>query len=305
MKCCWQPLALPTHSLTESPRHAHGTWAWVDIGQRCVWLEKTDNLPGGPGLRCLPAPDEMACILPTRSPLSWVLLGRQGLWAMRFENDVAQAEFALVRPAPYDTTQQRFNDGGTAPDGHVWVSGLMDARQPADAALYRLGQQGFAVQADGLIVGNGFAFDAKHHWVYFCDTRQRTIWRAQWDAARQKLQQKQVLYTYTQGTERPDGATLMNDGSYLVAVYEGYRLDEFGPDGTLKAQWALPVARPTMPCFGGARNAQGGQGLIVTCARADEKFPNHPGFEDAALVMCHSPRQGQGETFCNALELQV
>jgi sugar lactone lactonase YvrE len=40
-------------------------------------------------------------------------------------------------------------------------------------------------------------------------------------------------------------------GNYWVAMYEGARVCQFAPDGTLLAQYPTPAQCPTMPCFGG------------------------------------------------------
>ena len=41
-------------------------------------------------------------------------------------------------------------------------------------------------------------------------------------------------------------------GNYWVALYEGRRICQFAPDGSLLAEYPTPAQCPTMPCFGGA-----------------------------------------------------
>jgi len=62
---------------------------------------------------------------------------------------------------------------------------------------------------------------------------------------------------------RPDGAAVDVLGNYWVAMYEGRRVCQLAPDGSLLAEFAVPAQCPTMPCFGG----EDLQTLFVTTAR--------------------------------------
>ncbi len=50
---------------------------------------------------------------------------------------------------------------------------------------------------------------------------------------------------------RPDGASCDAHGFYWSAGVSAGRLNRFGPDGSLAEGFKVPVAAPTMPCFGG------------------------------------------------------
>ncbi|WP_329670448.1 SMP-30/gluconolactonase/LRE family protein [Limnobacter sp.] len=283
----WTALAVPRCELAESPRYAHGGWTWLDIKQRRLYRLKQKSLLSSPLQRVevIALPDEIACVLPTSQPDLWMAYGRQGAWRMQAN------QLTLAMNAPFDSTKHRFNDGRADSAGRAWVSSLVDARQPATAALYRMQHGQAKAMVDGLIVGNGLAFSPCNRWLYLTDTRQRAVWRYAFDLAKGELGQRELLHTYTEGTERPDGAVVSADGSYWVAVIEGYRLDRFNAAGTLVEQVELPLARPTMPCLGGPH----GDEMMVCSAQPDLHFPNRPGFEQVSLIAARVSAQALPE----------
>ena len=56
-------------------------------------------------------------------------------------------------------------------------------------------------------------------------------------------------YAWSRG--RPDGAATDAEGCYWSAGVSAQRLNRFAADGRLLASYPVPVAAPTMPCFGG------------------------------------------------------
>lgn len=279
----WKAISAPICQLPESPRFAHGRWVWLDIHGRKLFLTQDENL-----LNLVPEtllvhelPDEIACVLPTADKSRWVLLGRQGTWTYREGEPLIH----LLNP-PFDPNTHRFNDGRADATGRIWISSLVDARKPATAALYCIENSKTRLCVPNLIVGNGLAFSPDNTRLFLADTRHKCIWAYDFNLKTGVLGKGQLVKQYEQGTERPDGAMFTQDGSYWVAVYEGYRLDRFSLDGKFIESVDLPVARPTMPCFGGAST------LLVCAAPGDATFPNHPGFETASLIACETPLQG-------------
>jgi sugar lactone lactonase YvrE len=277
----WAPVAVPHCQLAESPRFAHGTWSWVDI-QAKLFYTQTHGL-----LSTLPLPDEIGCVLPTPTATHYIALGRLGMWS------ICGTTIQHLLPPPFDSNTHRFNDGRADALGRIWVSTLVDARTPASAGLYCIEHGQAKLKVSGLIVGNGLAFSPDNQFMYLCDTRHRCVWRYEFDCQTGNLGERTVLKQYTEGTERPDGAACTTDGSYWVAIYEGYRLDRFSPEGELIEHIALPVARPTMPCFG----KESGSVVRVCSAQDDSTHPNHPNFSKASVIACHTPWQGVAEAW--------
>lgn len=307
----WHSLPVPACSLAESPRFAHGQWVWLDIHARMLFATAHSELPSLERTQVYShaMPDEIACILPSTQSNLWFGLGRQGLWMYSgllsgsgHEPEHTGVGWTLIQTPLYDPSTHRYNDGRADANGRIWISSLVDARQPASAALYKLDPKGAAIpMVDGLIVGNGLGFSPDGQFLWLADTRHRRIWRHTLDAGTGQLGQAQLVHEYTQGTERPDGACFTTDGSYWVAVVDGYRVDRFNAEGFLQDSIELPLAKPTMPCFGGPQ----GSTLLVCSARGDATHPNRPGFENASLIACHTGYTGLTEAMVHPEHYRV
>ncbi|HEX4918245.1 MAG TPA: SMP-30/gluconolactonase/LRE family protein [Limnobacter sp.] len=294
----WKALHLPPNTLAESPRFAHGQWIWVDIHERILYRLKQEALLPQTDPTCVHAlqlPDEIGCVLPTANADDWVLLGRKGVWHLHKEICLP------VQDAPFDTNTHRYNDGRADAQGRIWISTLVDARTPATAALYCIQSRHPSLQVPGLIVGNGLAFSPSGNSMFLSDTRHKTIWRFDYNSNTGELGERRIIKQYTEGSARPDGACFSNDGSYWVAVLEGYRLDRFSEQGEYIESVSVPLSKPTMPCFGGP----GYNTLLVTGARASSEFPNRPGFEHASLVACHTQFTGLPEAHAKQVWLHT
>lgn len=298
----WHALPLPECSLAESPRYAHGKWMWIDINKRALfWLNQHNLLQAqAENLHTLSLPDQMGCILPTDQADILVGLGRKGGWIIQKDVDQnTSATCKLKLAAPFDSGKHRFNDGRADPLGRIWISTLVDARSPATAALYCIENGQSSLKVPELIVGNGLAFTPKGDALFLSDTRHKCIWRFDYDLASGTLSGKRLINEYSDGTARPDGACFSDDGSYWVAILEGYRLDRFSEQGEFIESLPIPLAKPTMPCFGG----QEGNILLITSAQADSQFPNKPGFENTSLIACETQFTGLPEAFANPANL--
>lgn len=291
----WQALPLPFCSLPESPRYAHGGWMWLDIDSRKLYRLKKANILKATeaNLQILDLQDELGCILPTEKPDTLVGLGRQGGWLI--EQNIMTQRLA----APFDQNRQRFNDGRADAKGRIWISTLVDARTPPEAALYRVQAGRAEARVPDLIVGNGLAFTPAGDAAFLSDTRLRCIWRYTYDSSTGELGQPVLVKQYTDGTARPDGACFSTDGSYWVAILEGYRLERFSAEGEFIEQIDLPLAKPTMPCFGGPKRNQ----LLVCGAKPSDQLPNRPGFENDSFVACETSFEGYPEAFADPANL--
>jgi sugar lactone lactonase YvrE len=181
---------------------------------------------------------------------------RSGLWRL----DTASGAQQRIADAPYDSGAQRFNDGKAEALGRLWVGTIDDARAPA-AALFRYAGQRFERLADGITTSNGLAWGPDQTRLYWSDTKAHEIYAFDFDAVRGAITHRRVFARFEPRRAdqalasyggRPDGAAVDAAGNYWVAMYEGQRLLQLAPDGTLLRAVALPVRCPTMPCFGGA-----------------------------------------------------
>ena len=277
-------LPAPAALLGESPvwHPGLGALVWCDIpgralhrhvlatGEHTQWA--LDSEPGC----CAPLPGA-----------DWLLAQRDGLW--RF--DMATGQRHLLAPPPYDTTNERFNDGRADPQGRLWVGTIYEPRDAPRAALYRWAGGALQRMAGDITVSNGLAFSPDGRTMYWADTTAHRIFAFDFDGDTGSLSQQRVFAQFEpratgQGLAdyggRPDGAAVDVQGAYWVAMFEGQRLLRLAADGTLLQEVPLPVRCPTMPCFGGADLKT----LFITTARLNRPADELADQPLAGRVLC-------------------
>ena len=277
-------LPAPAALLGESPvwHPGLGALAWCDIPGRALHRyvlatrEHTQwALDSEPGC-CAPLPGA-----------DWLLAQRDGLW--RF--DMATGQRHLLAPPPYDTTNERFNDGRADPQGRLWVGTIYEPRDAPRAALYRWAGGALQRMAGDITVSNGLAFSPDGRTMYWADTTAHRIFAFDFDGDTGSLSQQRVFAQFEpratgQGLAdyggRPDGAAVDVQGAYWVAMFEGQRLLRLAADGTLLQEVPLPVRCPTMPCFGGADLKT----LFITTARLNRPADELADQPLAGRVLC-------------------
>jgi sugar lactone lactonase YvrE len=152
-----------------------------------------------------------------------------------------------------DRASMRLNDGKVGPDGAFYVGSIDDTpeRRPI-GTLYRVDRTGrVETRITGLRTSNGLAFSPDGRRMYHSDSRAAWIDRWDFDPATGAMSNRTRFAQLDEAIGRPDGGATDAEGCYWSAGQSAARLNRFAPDGTLRASYTLPVAAPTMPCFGG------------------------------------------------------
>ena len=248
-----QPVS-PPMLLGESP-------LWHPDEQRLYWCD----IPGHALHRLDPASGrhdhwdfdtDVACCAPAIGG-GLLLALRSGIWHF----DPASDSRRLIDAAPYDPALQRYNDGKADAAGRLWCGTLYEPRQPPLAALYCFEREHTTRKAEGITISNGLAWSPDGRTMYWSDTTAHTVYALDFDVASGEISRRRSFAQFSPRAEgqplasyggRPDGAAVDVQGNYWVAMYEGQRLLQLAPDGSLLRDVPLPVRCPTMPCFGGA-----------------------------------------------------
>ena len=271
----WEAVPVAPSLLGESP-------FWHPEEAALYWCD----IPGKALHRWQPAPaqhrmwsfeTEPGCCAP--------LPGGDLLLAMRdglFRFDPASGQRRKLADPPYDSRQERFNNGKADPQGRLWVGTIFEPRTAAKATLQRWAAGRLQRMAGDITVSNGLAFSPDGRTMYWSDTPAHRVYAFDFDAVDGSLSRQRVFAEFPLRAPdqaladyggRPDGAAVDAEGAYWVAMIEGQRLLRLAPDGRVLQELPLPVRSPTMPCFGGADLRT----LYVTTARA-----NRPADELAA-----------------------
>jgi sugar lactone lactonase YvrE len=228
-------------------------WYWVDIPAKAIW--RLDAASGA--LRRWTTPEMAACIAIKRS--GGLIAGMEtGIFSLTL-GDGDSVEAALLASPPSDelTPSMRFNDGRCDRQGRFWAGTMfrdMAAARP-DGRLYRYDAHGLSqpVVSD-LVTQNGVAFSPDGRTMYLSDSHpmRRLVWAFDYDIDDGMPHNRRLFADLASYAGRPDGATVDADGGYWVAGNDGGCLMRFTPQGALDRRIVLPMAKPSMCCFGGA-----------------------------------------------------
>lgn len=187
--------------------------------------------------------------------------------------DPDSEDFREIAKVEADNPDTRLNDGKVGPDGAFWVGSMNNtgdpemAREPANA-LYRVTADGkVEKKVEGIILPNGLAFSADGRTMFHSDTRGPWIDRWDLDPRTGAISNRKRIAEPQEDVGRPDGGATDMEGCYWSAGISAQRLNRYTRDGELVETVPVPVAGPTMPCFGGVDM----QSLFVTNLRAGRK----------------------------------
>lgn len=147
----------------------------------------------------------------------------------------------------------RYNDGRCDRRGRLWIGSLDMGAAPNRGSLFRVDADGTATRMDsGFTVANGLGFSPDDARLYFTDTARRTIYVYDFDLARGEVAHRRPFVELAEAQGRPDGLAVDAEGFVWVAVWDGWTLLRYDPEGRVALRVPLPVPRPTSCCFGGA-----------------------------------------------------
>jgi sugar lactone lactonase YvrE/DNA-binding IclR family transcriptional regulator len=231
-----------------------GRLLWVDILAPAIHL--SDPVTGEDRVVAV---DEMVAALAPRAGGGFVAAARSGL---RGFDGTALGE-VLAAPIA-DSAALRLNDATCDAAGRVWVGSLALDSTPDAGALHRLDPNGAAhtMQA-GLHVPNGLGFSPDNTRLYLADSARRRVDVFDFDLATGAIANRRPFVTFAEAEGVPDGLTVDQQGGVWIALWDGWRVARYAPDGRLDRVVHLPVPRPTSCCFGGPDLGR----LYVTSAR--------------------------------------
>ena len=172
------------------------------------------------------------------------------------------------------------NDGRCDRQGRFWAGSMaldMAAGHPV-GALYRLDDDAndapLRPQLDGFIVPNGLAFSPDGRTMYLSDSHPsvQKIWAFDYDTDSGTPSGRRLFVDMLDHPGRPDGAAVDADGCYWICGNDAGLIHRFTPDGRLDRSLAVPVKKPTMCAFGGARLDT----LFVTSIRPGGDLSDQP-----------------------------
>jgi sugar lactone lactonase YvrE len=275
---------MPLQRLPVAPSELGESPFWHPLEQRLYWCDIEGRRlhawqPTTGQHQQWPLPSEPGCCAPAQN--GHLVIGLRGGF---YRLNTAQGDLtclALLPPEQHDTHRLRLNDGRCDAAGRFWAGSVIAPRTAPDAALWRLsatahdGSVSYQVDrmAGDNFTANGLAFSPDNRFMYWANTPAHRIDRFAFDLATGAISDRQAWAHFPNKDSappgqayggRPDGAAVDMEGNYWVAMYEGGCLLQLAPDARVLQRIDLPVACPTMVCFGGADLRT----LYITSARA-------------------------------------
>lgn len=155
-------------------------------------------------------------------------------------------------------TDGRFNDGKADPWGRFWAGTYLD-RPRRTCALYRLDpDHSLHTVATGVTCSNGIGWAPDGATMYYIDTQTGGVDAFDHDPSSGAVTGRRRLIDVDRGW--PDGMTVDVDGCLWVALWDGWGVRRYAPDGRLLTTVEVPAQRVTSCAFGGDT-------LYITTAR--------------------------------------
>jgi D-xylonolactonase len=192
------------------------------------------------------APDQVSFVLPQTDGRFVVGLPRR---LDRFTPTTGAFENLIAMDT--ERLGNRMNDACLDATGRLWFGSMDDAEIEPHGRLYCWDRAGSPIAWDqDLVISNGPAFNPNGSTFYHTDSVRRTIYR--FDVASDgSLCNKRSFIEIEDGGGWPDGTTVDAQGCLWVALYQGWAVRRYSPQGELLEVVGLPCANVTKLALGG------------------------------------------------------
>ncbi|MBW3560963.1 MAG: SMP-30/gluconolactonase/LRE family protein [Actinobacteria bacterium] len=233
--------AHPQHG--EGPVWVDGVLYWVDIMGESV--HRFDPTTGQD--TATPVGQAVGALVP-RSSGGLVLAVRDGFAELPSTGDAVR----MLAGVEADQPATRMNDGKCDRQGRFWASTMAFDATPEAGSLYCLTPElDVRKVLDRLTIGNGLAWSEDDRTFYFIDSMTHGVDAYEFDGTSGELGERRQLFEIPEEDGLPDGMTIDADGYLWVALFNGWAVRRYSPEGVLDREIRLPVANVTCPTFGG------------------------------------------------------
>jgi len=150
-----------------------------------------------------------------------------------------------------DADGVRFNDGAVDAAGRFWIGTMALDGSPGGGTLYRSDAGGMTPMLAPVSISNGIDWSLDGTQMYYVDSTAQRIDVFAFDAATGSISERRTFAEIDPVDGTPDGLTIDAEGHVWLALWEGWALRRYRPDGTLERIVDLPVSRVTSCAFGG------------------------------------------------------
>jgi D-xylonolactonase len=173
-----------------------------------------------------------------------------GLKSGLFHFDASAGRFDPLVKVDAVHRNNRLNDGFVDAAGRLWFGTMDDDQSAPSGSLYRFSRGRLQMMDAGYVITNGPAMSPDGSVLYHVDTLQQCMYA--FDVGRQgELANKRVFLRIDEQGVYPDGPVVDAMGNVWLALFGGWGVRCYSPQGKLLQVMALPVAQCTKVAFGG------------------------------------------------------
>ncbi|MGA7836316.1 MAG: SMP-30/gluconolactonase/LRE family protein [Acidimicrobiales bacterium] len=208
-------------------------------------------------------------------------------WIVAMNQSVARLDESgsvteLARPEAHQEREVRTNDGAADPWGRFWIGSMAYNAAKGRGSLYCFHESfGTETVFGDVTISNGLGWSPDERTLYYVDSGPGTISAFDIDDAGE-ISRRRLLVQLNVEEGAPDGLCVDADGAIWVAIWGGYQVRRYSPEGELLARVAVATAQPSCCAIGGPN----GRTLYITTAREDmpeEVLASEP---DAGRLFC-------------------
>ncbi len=260
--------AILGESLVAESRNGRHAMLWCDITRGLLHSSPIDGAADGSDDTTIAIPAPLCSFHPSR-------IGGEEGFVMSLKDSVVLTgrDGTILRELAHIEHQRagtRMNEGKADPRGR-WVSGSMDADEEPTGEYYSVTADGdLRVLVQGLAVSNGLEFSDDGRTIFYTDTPEGTIYRADYSGDGEVSNAEPFIHDGPH-----DGLTLDVDGGFWTALYGEGRVIHYDAAGVREFHVDLPAPNLTSVAFGGSDLST----LYVCSARenlTDDQLVAHP-----------------------------
>ena len=229
---------------------------WVDICRPCIF--RLDLTTGETD--AFPQKDMVTAVAETADGLLVA-----GLTGIRVIEPVSGRVVRDFGDPEAEIPTNRFNDGKLDARGRFWVGSLAFSLTRGVGSLYRVDPDGSARRMEsGLTLPNGMGWSPDGQAMYLVDTADRVLYIYDFDAGEGTIANRRDLIRFPDDMPgSPDGIDIDPQGNIFIAMWDGWAIVKYAPDGTLIETYGTPFPRPTSCAFADGPSPR----ILVTSAR--------------------------------------
>jgi L-arabinonolactonase len=165
--------------------------------------------------------------------------------------DIAKSDRKNIAAIEAEFSNTRLNDGRTDRHGNFVVGGMDEGGKGPASSVYQLSADLKVTKLFGDVgCANGTCFSQDGNGMWFADSVKGQIEHFDYNAEK-GIASKRRSIGRTPSPGVPDGSCIDAEGHVWNAVWEGYRVERWSPDGKITKTIEVPVKKPTCCAFGG------------------------------------------------------